>query len=525
VTRAPAGDPQARFDAAAAPAQTSHIVQAINDLEAALPVDQLVLAGLRIWPLVRIKLYFGAVAAARTALGSPSTPAPARRPGLTLVADALRRRRARSKGHAAADVPRPADALFLSDGISFAAIAGRRYDKFCDPLIELLHAEGLSSFLMTPGNAGAASGQSPSFSIQRRLDRLVRAARLRFFLAGAAAAPLPGYQELARQTAQLGIGAVLPSLRQIRWLATQVRACADYFHSVLRTVRPRAGFVVSYYGDVGMAFALACREYGIPCIDVQHGVAGELCPPYGRWQRVPADGYGLLPSIFWCWSAADAAAIERWSAPARRWHTAVVGGNLWLAAWLRDDSELVREHDRLVAAAFPALERGGGRILLTLQPGFADERHLAPVLEAMRSAPPSWLWLVRLHPCMLDERSRVAHLLNSRGITRFELERATDLPLYAILRHADVHVTHSSATVAEAEAFGVPSVVTSSYGAEFFQDQIGNGRACAALTPAAILAAIGALLQGTDQRRSSRERVAVDGRAALCSILGAAPVT
>ena len=38
---------------------------------------------------------------------------------------------------------------------------------------------------------------------------------------------------------------------------------------------------------------------------------------------------------------------------------------------------------------------------------------------------------------------------------RFEIDAATDLPLYALLRNVDVHVTECSSVVIEAEAFRV----------------------------------------------------------------------
>lgn len=66
------------------------------------------------------------------------------------------------------------------------------------------------------------------------------------------------------------------------------------------------------------------------------------------------------------------------------------------------------------------------------------------------------------------------------GNENFELDMATDAPLYALLRHSDVHVTHSSSTVIEAEVFGVPSVIFSAYGAEFFPEQIAAGWALVA---------------------------------------------
>jgi hypothetical protein len=102
---------------------------------------------------------------------------------------------------------------------------------------------------------------------------------------------------------------------------------------------------------------------------------------------------------------------------------------------------------------------------------------------------------------MLGERAAVRDLFARTGVADAELELATDLPLYALLRHLDLHLTHSSSTVVEAELFGVPSVVISEYGAEFFSDQIASGWALTALTDRAILAAVARQLEARDGLR------------------------
>ena len=65
---------------------------------------------------------------------------------------------------------------------------------------------------------------------------------------------------------------------------------------------------------------------------------------------------------------------------------------------------------------------------------------------------------------MAGERAAVDGWLRGLPAT---LELPSTLPLYALLRAADVHVTYSSSTVVEAEAFGIGSVLLGRYGAEF----------------------------------------------------------
>lgn len=474
---------------------TSEIVQVINDLEARFPVDQWSIRDIRVWPLYRIGLYFGYVRAHQAsppASGGAGRLAQVLFRAGALASGLLRYGRAElADGARRAAASRPVDALFLSDGISFANIDGAWYEKFCDPLMRRLQERGRSSLLLSLSHNYLTPRSSPSIFLQPRIDWMKIRTR---FHRGPAAEHLPGIDDLAEHARQAGIASYLPSLAALRWQALHVRAIADLYRSILRAAGPRIGFVVSYYGTEGMAFNLACREHGIPSVDIQHGVAGELCPPYGRWMRVPAGGYGLLPSLFWCWTDADAEAIDRWSPGGRYGHTAVVGGNPWLQEWLSDDSEMVKRYDHEFSGAYPGSGREDERrLLVTLQTGFSTGEHLGPLLEAMRRAPAGWSWMVRLHPCMQNESGRITALFKDAGIAGVELRHASSLPLFALLRHTDIHITHSSATVVEASSFGVPSVIISTYGTEFFRREIDAGWARPAYTADAVLAAIGEL--------------------------------
>jgi sugar phosphate isomerase/epimerase len=82
------------------------------------------------------------------------------------------------------------------------------------------------------------------------------------------------------------------------------------------------------------------------------------------------------------------------------------------------------------------------------------------IFDLIRESPSAWRWWLRLHPCRLHEREEIRSVLTERGLHNVLLDQATDLPLYALLRHMDVHLTEWSSVLLEAESFGVPSVVT-----------------------------------------------------------------
>jgi hypothetical protein len=113
--------------------------------------------------------------------------------------------------------------------------------------------------------------------------------------------------------------------------------------------------------------------------------------------------------------------------------------------------------------------------LVTLQWGLSDAEQFAPLADLIRHAQGRCAFWIRLHPVMLEQRAGIAARFTALGAPNVFVDEPSDLPLYALLRHADVHLTHSSSTVIEAELFGVRSVVTSRYGAEIYPRQIDSG--------------------------------------------------
>jgi hypothetical protein len=69
----------------------------------------------------------------------------------------------------------------------------------------------------------------------------------------------------------------------------------------------------------------------------------------------------------------------------------------------------------------------------------------------------------------------MAGRLRAAGARDFDIDNATDLPLYALLRHVALHVTESSSTVIEAAGFGVPTVLWGRLDAESFASYIASG--------------------------------------------------
>jgi hypothetical protein len=213
-------------------------------------------------------------------------------------------------------------------------------------------------------------------------------------------------------------------------------------------------------------------------MDIQHGVQGLLHPAYGRWHSIPAKGYELLPSRFLCWSEKEATVIEEWSKKVSDWHFPVVLGNLYMNMF-KDKNNPIVEDFRSEINDVINNDKKELNILITLQTG----RGLQNIFkDAIAASPESWFWWVRLHPSMQADKEKIIQDLKNLHVNNFNLEDASELPLYGLLPQMDVHVTEFSTTVIEAEQFGVPSVITHTIGYEVYPDLISSGIATAAFT-------------------------------------------
>jgi len=466
-------------------------IQWLERIERGLPVTRWSVRGIRVWPLVRLSLSSSTFRA-----GSP-------RHGLSAawhhrvwnVAGGLSAWARAYVGDAAAN-RRPterADAVFLSYSAGRRPLmGGKRYDVRAGPFVELLTGLGARSLVweMSPFGDYNTPRHPPSFLIQPHLASLRAACQL--LPVGDDLVELDSYDDFLTLVGEAGLTFAHADVMRIRRDALFLRRLADRFAGWLERSRPRLGFVANT-GPPEQAFCLACRELGITSVELQHGVQGDLHPSYGSWFAVPREGWETRARVFWSWDEQSAAAINRWAVRAPGRHLAVVGGDPWREMWLNESSELARSSRDLIEKRKRAA--GGDRhILVTLSS--QGDAVPAAVLEAVRSSPPTWRYWFRLHH--VDQSARwaeAARLLGRFGGDPSLMEFATEMPLHALLRCLDCHLTVSLSTVvSEAAAHGLPSVACGREAADFFGEEISAGMLVVAETSADILAALQRLL-------------------------------
>jgi hypothetical protein len=423
-----------------------------------------------LWPPARMDLYLDMFRATGGDTARPAAPFLQRTAGAlaTPLTNAWKSRRDLEHW---LPWPKPADAVLLGDGVSLDRTADAWRDRHGEPVMAALERQGRTTFLMQPGGLDRLPWSRPTFAANGLAVRGALAAAL----GGARPVDLPDHAAVLDFLDQQGVTAPALGPARLARRARTLAATASAFQHVLRRIRPRLAFVVTYYAGLGHAFALACRREGVMCVDLQH------CPQDGvhrayRWGRLPQRGYSTLPAVFWTWSPDEAAHIADWASPAGSWHRAVHGGHCQLAAFLDGQSRAAREWDERFAAVGDAahFER---EILVALQPIGGRRAVWEALARQIEAAPAAWRWWIRRHPSSTAfqdaEYQRLLDLKRSNVV----VEEASELPLPALLRRMSVLLSRASGAAAEAAMFGVPALFLDAEALGAFPGLIARGQA------------------------------------------------
>jgi hypothetical protein len=459
------------------------IVHLLRLVEADVSVEKWVVDGVHVWPLFRAQLtldnffmYRRATATrARTNGASGRSRLLSRlrvEPLQNVARSAVSYARARVEDRVANDRLHKVDALLYSDGVSFLRLEGKYFERFCDPIRERLARQGRSSLMLTPLGRYHHPRCAPSVFVQPRLD----VAQLKGALVGRLHRrrdyELPGFQDAIRIARAAFPNVVVRAEAHLGRAAEYIAAYQAVHERVLDRTHPRAVFIVSYYGNEAMALIRACRRRGIATVDVQHGTINDAHWAYAHWSRVPAGGFDLLPRWFWVWGESEAEAIRSWSARTNGAHAPVVGGNLFLRAWNDGTLPVAVAIDARVDALMAQVPAGLSQVLYTVN-GFETEVELGTIREAISRSKGRLFWWVRLHPAAPHAKDVVERALGAaEGGYRVE---GGEIPLYALLRRMDVHVTEASSTVIEASELGVPTILLAREESVMYQNLIDQG--------------------------------------------------
>lgn len=470
------------------------ITQRLLDIESAFPVQDLSYRGIRVWPLLRQRL------ASQMFWNSCEMDL-----GHSLeLHDAFIEARSRLQPDAGVDAqihqlekaltgigsvnlpPLPGGVVFCTMGFEYVMLRnGQYFNRFADPVKEQLEALGIASLDLECGFQGKVyePKQFRTLNVEQVVSISGSLASLK--VVAGRAGDVQGIRpllELLRDTgcpSELDYASFLSDCSLLHELSR-------VFGMLLGRLGPRLGVVVCYYNVVSMAFLHACHSLGIPSLELQHSVISEWDWNWSHFASMPAAGYSILPDRFWSWSDDVSRMLATHlpqDAPKLR---PVTGVNLWVDAWRKRDGHSIPDD---------VLALRGRKKTILYTPPIGDERMTGELfppefMEAVRLSPPGWQWIVRVHYKTSPRAMAVykAHLaaLGSRA----SVHLGPEYQLYDLFSIADVHVSQTSTTILEAEAFGVPTIIISPAGAEWFATEIAAGRFAFAATAQELLVAM-----------------------------------
>lgn len=473
--------------------KTENIVLFLNKIESDFNVDRWIIDGVYVWPLIRIDL--GTKLTFHDILNYQKEQSSFNKKMLFVLNNlksTIRYFSSRINDRSKEDTfSQKVDVVFLTDGVSYVKIKGVWFEKYCDSLRIILKDFGISVINLVSLNKYYVPRFAPSIFIQPNINfAIIKSIFRSKFDPVNKNDDLTGYDDFLKFVSKETENKInLLSIKDLYFKTKKIQAISAYYKKRLIELRPKLGVSECYYGDYCLAFNLACSELRITSVDMQHGVQGDYHIAYGTWSKIPANGYQLLPNIFWCWSESEEKIINNWANSTSNKHRAMTLGNTFNIIW-KNDILFKNENTTLI----PRHSENSPNILITLQYGIATEENLKEVLKAISLTQKDYNWWVRLHPSMLNEEVGIREMLDRYGVEIYEMDLSSSLPLFSVLSQTNIHLTYYSSSVIEATDFAVPSIITSELGVKIFNEQIKSGWALPALNSSEIIAALNSII-------------------------------
>ena len=445
-----------------------NIASIINNVESRFRVDEWTLNNIHIWPLIRLENY--ALLCYKT-VNAKATKTNSIKYFKKIILAKFERILANILDNGKNQTLTPSKVVFLSDGVSFTKLNNKWYEKFCDPVRDFYLSNNIKSFRFDLGHNYLIPRYSSSVFIQTAIDNIVIKSKIRSKIK-----PMTfeeenwaDYDEFLKDDHVKNNFIRIPNKNQVRAKIYKFLNLKQYYINYLKEIKPEIAFIVSYYGDAGMAFLSACKELGIKTFDIQHGVQGDLHLAYGRWLKVPKNGYESIPDYFLVWSEDEKKVIDNWNGQINV-HKAIILGNLFANMWKGENSSIVIQNDQKIRS-FKNFEKNKN-VLLTLSPN--TNQLMEETWKAVAFCQTKFNWLIRLHPTMIQDLKQISKEIKRLGIWNFEIVDSSTLPLYSLLRNVDAHITSQSSCVLEAVEFGIQSIITSDYGKSLYEEEVKN---------------------------------------------------
>tara|TARA_B100001093_G_scaffold374388_1_gene359380 strand:- start:238 stop:1803 length:1566 start_codon:yes stop_codon:yes gene_type:complete len=264
-----------------------------------------------------------------------------------------------------------------------------------------------------------------------------------------------------------------------------------FYKFILRKLKPTSVFFECFWSIPLFALTAACSELHIPTIDIQHG-RNHPHPAYSQYKKIPKEGYSIIPRYFWTRDPHSYSNLAHWKDSA---HKSFLGKNPWLE----------KRKNNLTANQKKFLEKINKTkkiILFALHDGSLVPHFWA---DLIKSFPKEYFFLFRVHPMNIKEwisndwepgkmelkiadryreKLEMAHktcgpvcksFLDTHNIKNGDIEFASTIPLPILLKSTSIIVTYQSSIYLEALEFGLRTIFLHTDGRDACPELIQNG--------------------------------------------------
>lgn len=461
-------------------------VEKVNQVEAAVDVNQLWYRDVQVWPLIRCYLAASVfnpdkkLIVKKSFLDKKEDSMPE-----TSVQDLLEVGNLSSSGNFSPienfKYERNAPVLFSRKSTS-VLFNGQYFDSILDPLLEsdVLNHRGMKMEFLEPGAEKKLPRKNNILFI--KLNRLKDVS----------------WESLSNYSPSKEWGTLFSELKEavsriiqfdidelfFRFRAENIHCLSNLVQLMFQKIQPNVVFLSKTFNVNAMSVIHACKKLNIPCVDVQHGIQGIHSLTYTHWHCPPPEGYQLLPKFYWVWSHRNVQKIVSTRPNGTVYPKPVIGGNLWISRWMtRPVGSMDPEHEQFLQL----LKNYRRVVLVTLN--WVKNSIPPELIQAVKDSPQDWFWMMRGHP-MHKEKGIIQSLLDDNRIQNADTKKSSEYPLYLLLENCHHHVTCWSSVACEAMQFKVWTTLCHPIGKNLFNREIEEGLLLYASTSEEILNSI-----------------------------------
>ncbi|MCX7048576.1 MAG: hypothetical protein NTX50_24205 [Candidatus Sumerlaeota bacterium] len=445
------------------------IVKKIAQFEQAHDVEQYCLYDWKVWPAIRIYLYWIASLPSWDSTYGQGPLAVMKRKAGTLLR--IIRAKAASKLHPPSSQEPGLDPCGSRCNAAMVTYSSRIqwlgrafYHYLADPVVEGLSVRGKSCIVWEFGKPDFPRFQKHAYCT-KRLDEEKRVLTHSSPIGSLTEAPA-WFDACSRDIRSLF--AIDASWRKLGAYIHDTHLNSLVFENWLRACGLPMLITDNWYDPISMGAHLAAHRLGLPRVEIQHGQLFHGNLSYLRWTKAPRGGYETFPAHFWFWGLDDREAMVADNPGVVSRDQIIVGGSLWLNQWRspKPNPALQKEIEqaRLLRQSFSKT------ILFTV-----DGQDLSHLDRWLEGAPDDWRCLIRLHRRFRPQINAFEKKLRAFGHPGINVREATSLPLYAVIQASDCHVTSFSTCALEALAFGIPTVILNPIGVTNYREYVDQG--------------------------------------------------